>query len=88
MKKIITNGHIRNIEYDFFKIPGRIEKDEEEEPCFQYKGETYFVSEFVEVSETAFEHSQGWEGVIGLTAFSAILIKFVDNGVIVGYETV
>lgn len=46
------------------------EWSEEEEDCFTYKGETYFISEFER------SNIPGWDGIHCDTFFSAIIIRF------------
>lgn len=87
--KVKTNNQHRPIIYGYELPPkARAEfdyyesEDELNEACFfQYKGEFWDIGQFIRQS------GPSWDGCHALTAFSGILIKFVDNydAVIVAY---
>ena len=76
--KVVTNGHYRELEY---KVP---EWSDEEELCFNYKGNIYFLSEFLITTSNCF---RGWDGYLSETFFSGILVNLSEcgEGVKVGY---
>ena len=71
MVTIISNYHWRETDY---AIP---EWGKEEEECFCYRGEVYFLSEFV---RTSFPHAPAWirewDGYQGDSFFSGILVRY------------
>ena len=79
--KVITNHHWREIEY---KIPEWNEEDEEPEfeACFEYKGDTYFLSEFIRLNGNLELGTllDEWEGIQHDTAFSGTLVKLHEDG--------
>ena len=74
MVDIISNYHWRETDY---AIP---EWGKEEEECFTYRGEQYFLSEFV---RTAFPHAPAWirewQGYHGDSFFSGILVRYQSD---------
>jgi len=71
--RIFGNGHSIPIDY---KIPEWSE-DKESEACFEYKGNTYFISEFMLIDKHS--HFKGFDGYSGDSFFSGVLIKLVKN---------
>ena len=71
--KIISNNRWREIEYS------RPDWSEEEEPCFQYKNHTYYLSEFMRIEGD--EHPfKDYHGYLNHTVWSGVLIKLHDAG--------
>lgn len=75
MGKIVVygNGHEHEI---FYAIP---DWSDEEESAFEYKGETYFLSEFMRIDRNAPEWMQDYDGYSSDSFFSGILIKYADD---------
>ena len=81
---IVGNGHEIEIEY---KQPdwNEEEEDREEEACFQYKGNTYFLSEIMSFHNTVHcpdppKEFEGFDGYLGETYFSGIVVKISSCG--------
>jgi len=76
---IYGNGQYREIDY---KKPEWIDEEEEVEACFDYKGNTYFLSEFMRVDgfSSKIEDFEGFDGYRGDSFFSGLLIKLSDCG--------
>lgn len=81
MKKIVTesgemeiigNNHWIEI---FYELPDNVE-DGEYLPCFYYKGNRYFLSEFMDIHNRL----QEFNGMLNFTYFSGILIKISETG--------
>lgn len=89
MKKVIQleNGSITIkgndhwLELDY-QIPEWNEDDEdpEMEACFQYRGNTYFLSEFMKIEKNSSDWMQDFDGHHGESYFSGILIKLAGSG--------
>ena len=81
---IVGNGHEIEIEY---KQPdwNEEEEDREEEACFQYKGNTYFLSEIMSFHNTVHcpnppECFKGFDGYLNDSMCSGVLVKLDDSG--------
>jgi len=71
MLEIISNYHWRETDY---AIP---EWGDAEEECFTYRGELYFLSEFMRTSfPNAPAWIMDWQGYHGDSFFSGILVRF------------
>ncbi len=69
---VIGNGHFREIEY---QVP---EWGVDEETCFRYKGDYFYLSEFTHAPE--FLKELGFHGVRTDSFFSGLLVKLSDCG--------
>lgn len=79
--KIITNNQIRPILHWYHltdKEREQLDTGLEEKSFFRYKREVYCLGDFT------YTNTQGWHGVLPETFYSGMLIKFIDDGVIVG----
>lgn len=97
---ITTNHQVREL-IDFDDVPKKVREDEFDyvnadegiARFFKYKGEYYDAHEFMVIDhkrEALPEAFKGWGGYHSETAFSGILIKFVDNdfeNVVIGTYT-
>jgi hypothetical protein len=76
---IYGNGHTRELEY---RVPDWNE-DDEMESCFTYKGNVYFLSEFMSTHNRVHFHGPEWmkefDGYNNDSFFSGILIKLIDD---------
>jgi hypothetical protein len=68
---IIGNNHLIPLEY---KKP---EWSKEEELSFKYKGEIYFLSEFMRIENN--DKLKEYDGYFSDTFFSGIVIKFIEE---------
>ncbi len=68
---IYGNNHVKEIEYE------KPEWSEDEEPCFRYKGNVYFLSEFLLIQGS--NPFKDFDGYFSDSSFSGILIKIVDS---------
>jgi hypothetical protein len=80
--EIYGNGHDIELEY---KVPEWNEETGEEEQCFQYKGNTYFLSEFTNIHNKVWqpnppEWQLEFDGIKSDSYFSGILIKISEDG--------
>jgi len=87
--RIITNNRPRALIYgyelsDKEKSDFDYMEDLEHEVFVRYQGMTFAISDFVRLSDGSEEAKQGWHGVHGLNAFCGVLVKLVDDRVIVG----
>jgi len=71
---VIGNRHWREIEYE---TP---EWGDEPEACFPYKGETYYLSEFMRVSVNAPAWMQSFDGYRNDSFFSGLLVRLHEYG--------
>ena len=81
MLKVVTNNVPRLLEDKF--IP---EWGDTPSPSFMYKGERYFLDEFMYISPDS--PFKGWDGYLSESFFSGVLVKFTPddcNRVIVGW---
>ena len=87
--EVKTNNQVREL-MDFHELPEKVREEEfdyvnEEEGFarfFKYKGQYYDAHEFMVINhdrEALPEAFKGWGGYQSDSAFSGILIKFVDN---------
>lgn len=75
MPKVISNYHWRETDY------AKPDWSEEEEECFSYRGEVYFLSEFVRVHANPWVVNPpawlcAWDGYHGDSFFSGILVRY------------
>jgi len=87
--KIITNNRQRPLVYGYElteneKSDFDYMEDLEHEVFVRYQGMTFAISEFMQLSDGSEEAKQGWHGVYGMNAFCGVLVKLVDDRVIVG----
>ncbi len=73
---IIGNGHWRLIVY---AVP-EWDDDNELHSCFRYKGELYFLEEFMRIQEYFPAWMHEFHGHMNDTFFSGLLIKLSDCG--------
>lgn len=52
-----------------------IDKGEDSATFFRYKGQLYYLGEFMSCDKTF----DGWDGYSSDSAFSGVLVRFVDN---------
>lgn len=74
--KIEIYGNNREIEI-FYSKP---EWGKEEEVCFKYKGNIYYLSEFMRIDKNALEWMQEFSGYTGDSYFSGVIIKLSEDG--------
>ena len=67
---VYGNGQFLDVFY------ARPDWSEEEEDAFEYKGETYFLSEFMRIDRNAPDWMRAFDGHHGDTWFSGILVKY------------
>ena len=77
---IYGNGHILET---FYSVP---DWSEEEEEAFTYRGETYYLSEFMYIDKHAPAWMQAYDGYHGDSFFSGILVKYSDDTFDDGYK--
>lgn len=81
----ITTNNVPRHTLDWFDLTAN-EKDEfshsdrESSTYFRYKGWTYLLDDFMRCPDTL----QGWDGYHGDSFFSGIVVKYVDDRLIVG----
>ena len=57
-----------------------LEDQIETEPCFKFKGNTYFLSEFMRINKNDPNNPfKSFDGYISESYFSGILIKLIDD---------
>lgn len=66
--KIITNG-----------VPRETSSDSDGDLSFRYKGETYSLDDF----SVAPDSLPGWDGAMATTYFSGILVRFLDDDMVI-----
>jgi len=71
--QIIGNGHVRNI---FYAQP---DWSDDLESAFEYRGETYYLSEFEHIGRRQPDWMQAYDGYRSDSFFSGILIKLDDE---------
>ena len=69
---VYGNGHVKEI---FYAIP---DWGEEEETAFHYRGETYFLDEFMRIEKHAPCWMHEYDGYMNDSFFSGILIKYTE----------
>jgi len=89
-RRIISNGHTRPLHYwhdlptkerEYFDYGGAIEGD-----YVKYLGAWYNLGDFERITpQQPNLYAAGWQGFFTETAFSAVVVKVADDGVILGY---
>lgn len=85
--EIISNNNARPL-LSKRELPDDIQLDfdwaDDSDLFFPYRGAWYALSDFTRCSEPL--RTLGWEGCLGDTYFSGVLIRFIDDGdsVVVG----
>jgi len=80
--KVYGNHHYRPVDY---AVPDWNEETGEEEACFKHKGNTYFLSEFVNIHNKVHnpnppEWMKEFDGYMSDSYFSGLLIKLSECG--------
>ena len=71
---VIGNGHVRETFYD---VP---DWDTEEHECFAFKGETYYLEEFMPIGKHAPTWMCEYDGYMPDSFFSGLLIRYSADG--------
>jgi len=76
MKKhdAVSNFHWIEIEHE------QPEWSDELEPCFKYRGDTYFLSEFMRFNFTNSNYNGYWDGYLQTSNFGGLVVKIHDTG--------
>ena len=69
---VIGNGHLIDLEYG---VPDWADNDDDAEEYFTYRGEKYWLSEFMRVQQSAPSWMHKYHGYRSDSFFSGILVK-------------
>ena len=81
---VVGNGHVRDLEY---AVPDWADGDDENaaEECFTYRGDVYFLSEFLRIDKNAPDWLQQFDGYSSDSFFSGVVVKYpadeYDDGI-------
>ena len=75
---VIGNGHVRDLAY---AVPDWADSDdgadgEAIEGCFTYKGNVYFLSEFLRIDKNAPSWLRQFDGYLSDSFFSGVVVKY------------
>lgn len=82
--QIITNN-VPRLLLDFCQLTAKEQKEYDALECpddysyIRYRGDVYSLEEFMRTSKDSELRAKGWDGYIGESFFSAVLIKIVED---------